>query len=94
MGILDDGGATGGGDRGQARRPVIEGAGQDDPNEAGAIHVRGGSEQRIHRRADVVLAWPLDQRKAAVRDDQVMVHGRDIDVSGSWRFAVPGVARR
>jgi hypothetical protein len=88
LGVLHDGGTAVGLDDGQARRAVVPGAGQHDPDRPGAVFLRSGPEEHVDRGAVVVLAWAAGHAGAAVLHDQVMVGRCDEDVAGAQLLPV------
>jgi hypothetical protein len=88
--VLDDGDAAELLDRPQARRPIIEVAGEDDADGTRAEHLRGGAEQRIDGRPEPVFLRSLGRAQVARLDDQMVIGRRDVDTSRLEPFAPAG----
>ena len=89
--ILDDRNATAPFDFVEARRAIIESAGENRADHARSEGFGGGAEQRVDRRPRPVFSRSARQVNVRAGDDQVMVAGRDIDAASLEPLAVDGV---
>ena len=75
--VLNHGQATAALDRSQARRAVVEEAGEQHANHSRRATRRGRAKERIDRPPRAVLPWPAAHVNVVVPDDQVAVGRRD-----------------
>jgi hypothetical protein len=66
----------------QARRPVAEVAGEEDPHNPVAVVMGGAPEQRIDGGAVTVLLRSPGETYPAALQKQLAVGGRDVDPTG------------
>jgi hypothetical protein len=88
--VLHDGDAAAGPYRPEPGRPVIHGPAQDNADHARSIRPGRGPKQRIYRGPMAVFAWAAHDTHAILRDEQVIVRGREVNLPMLNGIAVHG----
>jgi hypothetical protein len=93
-GILDDGDAAQPLDHVEAARPIVEVAGKDDADGAGAEDLGRGSEERVDGWPEAVLARSLGDPQPTGFDNEVAIGWCYVDVTALQEFAVARMGHR